>query len=373
MKEQKTRNLTFSYLQALAILMVIDDHTDSSIGIMSGIFPYDSFFMPMFVFISGYFYKKQTVFKNIEHKFFRLFLPYVVWALITNGIEYLLKMGDIVYWYQSINMDSIYQLVSIRPFSSLNGASWFVIMLIWVSVTYNIIRNLIHFDNKKVDYILLAVSIICGIVSLQLCMQGYNENPLCLPYLRTAFYFQFYHIGFMFKRYWEPYIQNIRTLYLCTVCVLINAALIIIYGNKINFYGTVNMGSFNSCYLPLITSVTGILFWYKMVYFVSLRIGEIKIIDFLSKNTFTIMQVHLFFINIPNFFIFWQIKSGSNLFSDFDVSLFQISVWTRYSPTSKLIGFFLSLIGSLIVAYIIRKIKNCFEKSSLKNIMDTIR
>ena len=31
--------------------MVIDDHVGSRVGILSSIFPYDSFFMPMLVFI----------------------------------------------------------------------------------------------------------------------------------------------------------------------------------------------------------------------------------------------------------------------------------------------------------------------------------
>ena len=53
-KVAKKRNFTFDLLYALAIIMVVDDHTGNQIGILSKIFPYDSFFMPLFVFISGY-------------------------------------------------------------------------------------------------------------------------------------------------------------------------------------------------------------------------------------------------------------------------------------------------------------------------------
>ena len=56
----KKRNMTFNCLQALLILMVIDDHVSSRIGLLTSIFPYDSFFMPFFVFISGYFASMQN-------------------------------------------------------------------------------------------------------------------------------------------------------------------------------------------------------------------------------------------------------------------------------------------------------------------------
>ena len=43
-------------LSALEILFVLDDHVGSSIGLFSNVFPYNSFYMPMFVFSSGYFF-----------------------------------------------------------------------------------------------------------------------------------------------------------------------------------------------------------------------------------------------------------------------------------------------------------------------------
>ena len=64
----KERNQTFSYLYALAIIMVIDDHCGSRIGFFTSIFPYDSFFMPLFVFCSGYFYKHNNFVSILKHK-----------------------------------------------------------------------------------------------------------------------------------------------------------------------------------------------------------------------------------------------------------------------------------------------------------------
>lgn len=59
MASSKPRNQTFNYLYAMAILMVIDDHCSTRIGLLSSIFPYNSFYMPLFVFASGYFFNMR--------------------------------------------------------------------------------------------------------------------------------------------------------------------------------------------------------------------------------------------------------------------------------------------------------------------------
>lgn len=352
------RNQTFQYLEALAILMVIDDHMSTRIGILSSVFPYNSFYMPMFVFISGYFYKKTPILQNIKHKIRHLMIPYIIWALVGNAISYVLMRLDIVYWYREITPASIWCLISSDTLSSINGASWFVIMLIWVSVGYNMIQQLIRVEkNRIVDYGLLAVTVIAGFISLKLCMSGYNQNIFLLPILRSVFYIQFYHMGTMFRKYWESFVNKSNALYVCCACVLINVYLICNYGDAINFYSTAAMGLFQSWWLPLITSITGTIFWYKVMYFVSNKIGPVRIIDFIAENTFVIMEVHLFFLNIPNFYVYFSILHGSTLYPDFDVAFFQGTAWLRYSPNTRLIGYFCGLFGSLLVALIIQKVK----------------
>lgn len=75
MKKMKSRNQTFQWLEALAIIMVIDDHVSTRVGILSSVFPYNSFYMPMLVFISGYFFKNRSVGEGIQHKVLNLLVP----------------------------------------------------------------------------------------------------------------------------------------------------------------------------------------------------------------------------------------------------------------------------------------------------------
>lgn len=359
MEKKKERNQIFNYLYALAIIMVVDDHMGARIGFLSSVFPYNSFYMPLFVFISGYFYKKRGVIENTKHKIKKLLIPYLIWNFAAIIIAFLLDHIFGIDWVKKCTLKTFlitnFLHGSLTP---LNGASWFVIMLFWISIIYNFIHCKLK-DSKVIDCITTILYIILGFVSLYLCTKGYAiKGSTWLFTLRLLFYIQFYHLGTMFKKYIEKNLLKYNKIVICGICIAINVILICIYGDKINFYSTFLMKSFNFWWLPLITSITGILFYYEVMEFLSRKIGPNKIIDFISRNTFVIMQIHLLFTNIPNFYVYLKILNGSTLYSDFDIKRFLSGTWVRYNPNTRLIGFFLGIIGSLLVAYIIEKIKN---------------
>ena len=57
MKEKS--NKQFMILSAIGIIQVVICHLATDIKLTGYIFPYTSFFIPMFIFISGYFYKVE--------------------------------------------------------------------------------------------------------------------------------------------------------------------------------------------------------------------------------------------------------------------------------------------------------------------------
>lgn len=366
----KKRNQTFQYLEAIGILMVLDDHVSTRIDILSNIFPYNSFYMPMFVFVSGYFFRQESIFQNFKHKAKHLLLTYLIWACIGEIIAYILMRLGLVNWYVApFNGMNLLRLFTFDSLSSITGALWFVIMLFWVSVGYNLLSKVFELGRKVPDYFFLVVSVILGFITLKFCMAGYSNNFMNAAIYRTAWYLQFYHMGRMFHLYWEKYIQNFRLLYSCSICVAVNVIIICFIQDKINFFSTAGMAFFNSWWLPLITSITGTLFWYKVMQFLSSKIskcvGGVRIINLIAENTFTIMACHLIFLNIPNFYAYYQFLHGNELYSNFPVNDFVSGAWVRYSGNTRLIGFFIGVLGSLFVIYIINIIKKyVFSKNT---------
>ena len=75
-------------------------------------------------------------------------------------------------------------------------------------------------------------------------MKGYNLRSYELnAVLRTLFFLQFFHIGYMFHTYWETILQHFNKFYTCILCVFINEILIGIYNADILFYSTASMAS----------------------------------------------------------------------------------------------------------------------------------
>ena len=353
----KLRNQTFQWLEALAIIMVIDDHVSTRVGILSSIFPYNSFYMPMLVFISGYFFKERSIRGGVQHKMLHLFVPYVIWSLVGDALAYILfRCGIVNWWVDPLDSRAIQNLFFLEPPSSITGAGWFVIMLFWVEIGYLLLNKFLRLGTRKKDYVLLVILMVVGFIDLKLCMEGLPGVKRIYRFaLRTIWYLQFYHMGRMFHLYWEKCVKHWRLLYTCGACCAVNVLLVCTFGDKVNFIATSGMGNFNSWWMPLCTSVTGTLFWYKITQMISSRIGQVNIVDFVAENTFTIMMCHLMFVNIPNFIVYFRIQEGSTAFSDFPVQDFVAGAWVRYSSSSRLAGFCCGLLGSLLVAWLIHK------------------
>ena len=348
---EKERNLTIDYLQAILILMVIDDHVGSRMGFLSSLFPYDSFFMPAFVMISGYFYKKVTIKETISKKLYRLFIPYTIWSIIGNMVSFVLYRLNVVDWYRIPSGKNILLQCFYEPLSEITGPGWFAIMLFSVVIVYSAIENgtrlftrlFIGGGRNEIlsDYVDLAILVSIGLAVTWVCAHHLNEGRVAATILRTGFYLQFYHIGFMFNHYWESRLKKIHPFIVCGICVFTNVVLICLYGNNIRFIGTVAMESFQTWHLPILTSLTGILFWYEFAGMLSIYVGKRREISFLARNTFTIMMVHLAFTKIPQFVAYYIQQHGNSRFSDFNLEAFRTTPFYSSGQGLQLVGFFL--------------------------------
>ncbi len=366
---KQKRNQTFVYLYALAIIMVIDDHVASRIGILTSIFPYNSFYMPLFVFASGYFFKDRPFFKTLWHKVKKLYIPFLIYAVVFAIIACIIDLWIGTRWSNIVDskytlLHQVFMTVTEFPITDLNGASWYVMMIFWVSIIYLLIRKVIKV-NLTNDVILMILLISLGFVAVYMCMINNPDYFIVRFPCKTIFFMQFYHLGYMFNKYGECLLSRFRRLYICAVCILINVVLLLTH-DTIEYYATVHMTGFYNVYMPFVTSITGILFYYEIASFLAEKIGEVKLVSFIGRNTFIIMQVHLLFVNIPNIYIYRQIQKGSLAYQDFPIQEFLDSPWVRYyNKQSMLWGFCLGLIGSLIIAFIWEQIKCRLQRSKV--------
>lgn len=357
-KEKEKTNKQFMLLSALGILFVVDAHAWSPLGLMTNFFPYNSFFMPMFCFISGYFFDikhVESLCSYIKRKVKRLLLPYfVINFFYIIGVSVLRDRGIILYGKQF----SLYVLF-IEPFVDgmsveLTNPAWFVPVLFIVVVLYALIRKVFfHFWNNKVA---TFIFVILGGFSVWLSRSGYNSQGV-LPVLKTLFMIQFFQLGVIYHCEWEEYFKKVSKLTVFILTIMINTVLIYVYPEGIWFNNISTMSGFltNNCFLPLVTSVTGISFWLKATELLVPVLGNNRIVNYISNSTYTIMFHHILFFNLYNVFLLVFPYTAEY----FDTEVFRATAWYRFEPNPSMRVFYVlvGMAGPLICKLGWQKVK----------------
>mgnify|MGYP002571733975 FL=1 len=164
----KKTNKDFMVLSAICIIFVVDAHSGSGLNILTKIFPYDSFFMPAFIFISGYFYKDITggkaLFDFIIKKSKNLLIPYykynigiaLIWIVVSLIVNKKLLNTDFNGLFETEDpCKSIIKTMFLNPFNTgvsfdLTSPTWFLISLFSTIISFTAIKYIIK--NKSLFF-----------------------------------------------------------------------------------------------------------------------------------------------------------------------------------------------------------------------------
>lgn len=367
----KKSNKTFMILSAIGILFVVDAHAYSPLAVMGNILPYNSFFMPMFCFISGYFFKSdklQNLPRYIFHKCKTLMIPFLAWNFIYGVLIQILRQNGIITYGKPLSFHTLF----VQPFLDcmmfeINSPAWFVPALFLVIVFYALLRRLCGRIWNEPAVTLLSIGM--GTACVWLSKKGYQADPHWLPFLKMGFLLQFYQIGVLFKSHLEPLYHKIPKLFLLLIPIITNTLLAYKVGIvTLNFMDLTSMSGFQTNYnlLPFITSVSGICFWLTLAELLAPAIGNSRLVNYISDHTFTIMMHHIFFFNLYNAVLAVLVKL-SVIHLPFDFAAFAATAWYRCTPVITVNIFYVifGMCGPLLVKYSYDKI-NGFIKKSLK-------
>lgn len=335
-------NKKMMILSFFGIIFVVLGHTTSSIDMMGNYFPFYSFHMALFIFISGYFYKatnEDNLLKKdgyILKKVKKLVIPYFGWNLIYGILINIARTIHLVDYGEKISMRTLF----IDPWKwgsqfHLNIASWFLLALFLVNITYVLIRKLL----KRVwnDYVALFVFLILSCIAIKFSKNIPNVPLFAL--FRTCFFMFFYHLGYIYKIKFEDRIKTNNSVYLILL-IFIQVILIKMNGNII--YMAIFM-KFNTKYIiaPIISSVTGILFWLKVSEILVPSLKDSKVVNDISNNTFSIMMHHLFWIFAINTVLYKL--SGPLHLSGFNVEMYKNTIYYSYTGGIYISSIFYSI------------------------------
>ena len=285
--------------RAFAITLVVCGHCDNFTGWSIEKFS-NLFFLPLFVFISGFLFKSKQIinikdlclliFKRVK----KLYLIYVKWELIFLALRNLLIKinfyslstlygGKNITFVTSIrdfltNVLKILLLMGREPFC---GACWFLVTLIIIVIIFYSIY-FVSLKCKKKDLTVFVLVLIFFIIG---CIMHYT---ISVPRISPAFtLLLFYYLGYLYQKHIELVKFN-------NVFIAVGSFLLLFVLQKFGFVA-LNNNNFKDPLFLIVTSILGIYFFFYISNRITLMNNFItKILAYIGKNSISIVVLHLF-------------------------------------------------------------------------------
>ena len=330
------RNTEMGILTGIAMLLVVLGHLDMNELSVFGLFPYYSFHVMVFMFVSGYFYssaEEDAPLRYIGRKARRLLAPYFIWNLVYGVVSEILYRNGFLFC-SPITVKNLF----IEPFLGghqfgLNFASWFVPAL-FITETVNILARrliaviglnddrlrIVHIDR---DILVFASSLVLGIITVWLS-QGSHVWGLYKTPGRILFMLPVYELGVLYRSHLERAERRIPDIWCMAGLCLIQMIIYIAAGGRLNFSAVWVTSFAGSPILPYLTTVTGTWFWLRVSRMLK-GTAPGRAADMMGRYSFHIMMHHVAVFYLINL-IMLGVSAHTAFAPAFDMTAFHSDV-----------------------------------------------
>ena len=304
--ESREYNVTFGILSALAILMIVAGHSGYDILTVGGLFPYYSFHVPLFMFISGYFYREEEEsrpFAYLKKKAKRLLLPYLIWNVVYGLLAAAMRAFGGFAMGEAVSLKTLF----VTPFLNgyqfiLNYAAWFVPVLFIVEMMNLCMRLLLGRLRINSEWLILIGTLAVGMLVVWFAMEGHVWGLYKTPG-RILFLYPCFQMGQFYKKKLEPRDKLGNVPYFAVVLGI--QVLLHLCCNGLAYSSVWVTGFANGPVIPYVTAVSGIAFWLRAARLLSpLCDGRQSDEDaaqnpaggfllYLGRNTYAVMMHHV--------------------------------------------------------------------------------
>ncbi len=319
-------NATFGILSALAMIMIVAGHVGYDILTVGGLFPYYSFHVPLFLFISGYFYREEVEkapLLYLKKKAKRLLLPYFIWNLIYGLIAWGLRAFGGFSLGEPLSLKSLFLDPFLNGYQFIyNFAAWFVPVLFLIEVMNLCMRLLLGKLRLKREWLILAGSLAVGMAVVQFAIDGRVWGLYKTPG-RILFLYPCFQMGQFYRQKLERHDTLGNLPYFAVVLgvqVVLNLCC-----NGLAYSSVWCTGFANGPVIPYVTVVSGIAFWLRAAKVITPALGESRAVRYLGQNTYAVMMHHIMaFMLVKG--ILAGIAAHTGYLSDFDFVSFHTNI-----------------------------------------------
>ncbi|MEQ8755606.1 MAG: acyltransferase family protein [Coleofasciculus sp. G1-WW12-02] len=251
------------------------------------------FNMPLFFFLSGYFYKPRTDYiKFLKVKLIYFLVPYMVFLVLLSIPEYtsytiqmFQDQDPEIDWIRKIIGVSIYKLYGGNNLWGWFGVFWFITCLFFTQQFYNLIYN--KFGSRKMLFFGVIISFYCLAMLDQWFLKGVNF-PWNINVVAMAL--PFYCLGHLSARY--PTNSNQKIINLAAI-IIFATGIILAHWLKLNLILNMKIKMYGIFIVNILLATSGII----LVQNTSKWIGNFRYIENilmeLGKSSLVIMYLHL--------------------------------------------------------------------------------
>lgn len=318
-------NVTFGVLSALGIIMIVAGHSGYDILSVGGLFPYYSFHVPLFLFISGYFYRgeeENRPFVYLKKKAGRLLLPYFIWNVIYGIVAWALRAFGGFAMGEAVSFRTLF----VSPF--LNGyqfiyhfAAWFVPVLFIVEVMNLCMRLLLRRLHINSEWLILIVTLAVGMLVVQFAIEGRVWGLYKTPG-RILFLYPCFQMGRFYKKKLESRDTLGNVPYFAAVLGI--QVLLHLCCNGLAYSSVWCTGFANGPVIPYVTVMSGVAFWLRTAKILAPLCGGDRRCGFflyLGRNTYAVMMHHIMAFMLVKM-ILAGIAAHTGYLADFDFTEF---------------------------------------------------
>ena len=360
------------YLSGLAIIFVVLGHVSgppTSVFSFDQWFPFYSFHMPLFLFISGYFYKTANDHQTgrfILKKAKKLLIPYYAVNLFFLLLQTLLRLFGF-YLGETFSLFNwlVQPWVQLQP-KTLAIASWYLICFFISIVIYVLLRRLflLMFKNQMwMDLILLIFLLILGMAAIWF-YNHFQPKEVIVVYLRSVVSLFFIQLGFFYKNYLEKHDRLKNLPYFLLLFILrFLMILLAIHSGASQTFGLWGLDQFDDAMVSFYAAgILGIALWLRIAAILATLPKKLNLLLLIGNETKNIMFFHLFGFFILNVLLYFS--SFVTGFFGLEKEKFFTHIYYTTSNIGQMALIYLAFgIGiSLAIAVFLNKIKGIFQK-----------
>lgn len=368
-------------LSAFAIFFVILGHIRfgyvdmTEIGTFYGWFPYYSFHLPIFLFISGYFWKdpsQSRYFPELGRFFLKKVKNLLVPYFVINGIFLLLGnvlSGQGITFLQTFTWHRWLVDPWIKPYLiTFSVPTWYLISLFIAEIYFVLLRSLFRLFLKKElvrEIVLLVLTLALGVLAAYLKKTA-SPSDAAVVYLRSAAMLFFLQVGYFYRHHLES-VDTLGNVPYFLLLFGIQFLIILLSGNNVLSPGLYALLDFNyTGHNFFLAGLTGTFLWLRISRLISLIPARSRLLIFIGKNTKYIMSFHVFGAFVLNyiFSLLYKARIGMTFLQDFSPQRFRSYLYYACvgNPRMILMYFFAGLFFSLGLAWIIQLVKGLLVK-----------